>query len=130
MRLDVGLALDPLQVPRTLCIAITCSEFGTSLVVTILVHLDKVNGSIETTVCFGHINSDRHLLANQIELFVLAVLSDEETGAHIDGVWALCDVTKLHSTAGLVDTVRGLPLLLGPTTNSTLLGASLGLAIL
>merc|ERR1712193_439877 len=123
MRLDVGPALDPLEIPGALSIAITCSELCTSVVVTnplvtVLVHLYEVNSSVQATFSARHVNSEGHFLTNQVELFVLAILRDKETSANIDGVRTLGDITKLHPSFCLVHAIGSLPLLFRPSTNS------------
>merc|ERR1712023_432386 len=126
MWLDVGLALDPLQVSRALGIAVTSSIRSTSLVVThtlvtILVHFHKIDGSVQGALGLGHFNSHRNLLANELELLVLIILCDEHTSADIDGIRSLGHIAHAHATRTslcLVDTIWCRPLFLWPTSNS------------
>lgn len=60
--LAVGLAIDPLHIMRALCVAISSSILGPSLVIRVRgfspigFHLDEVEGSVDTTLKFGDVD--------------------------------------------------------------------------
>ena len=71
--LDVGLAVDELDVTRALSVAVTSTVFGTSLVArelgktAIQVHGDEVQGTVEATANVGDIDIEGELVAKELE---------------------------------------------------------------
>ena len=73
------LAVDELDVVGTLGVTVTSTVLGTSLVVselagtTIGVHLNQVDGTVETTRESGHVDVESELLVLQLEQLILGV---------------------------------------------------------
>jgi hypothetical protein len=109
--LNVGLAVDELDVVGALGITVTGSELGTSLVValsdtTVGGHLDKVESTVETTREFGDIHIEGEFLADEVEHLVLGVaLHEVGTRTDVGSAVALGDELDAQGIAAGGDTV-------------------------
>jgi len=109
--LDVGLAVDELDVVGALRIAVTGSVLGTGLVValvhaTISGHLDEVQSTVQTARQLGNIDVEGELLADKVEHLVLGVgLHQVGTGTDVVTVRALGDELQGQGIAARGDTV-------------------------
>jgi len=97
---------------RALRVAIPCAIFGASLVVakalpTLLIHLDKVHGTIHATFKMGYINVHREFPVLQREKFVFVVIVHQiQAGTNIHATLIFCHKAQLEPTINLCDAVR------------------------
>jgi hypothetical protein len=109
--LEVGLAVDVLDVVGALRIAVTGSELGTGFVValaeaTVGGHLDEVQGTVQTARQLGGVDIEGELLADEVEHLVLGVgLHQVGTGPNVGAAGALGNELQGQSVAARGDTV-------------------------
>lgn len=125
--LDVGLAVDPLDVVGALSVTVsyevsaaevmdelvklTSSVLGTGLVValvdaTVGSHLSEVESTVQTARKVRNINIEGELLVDEIEHLVLGVgLHEVSTGSDVAGVLALGNELQGQSIVGGSDTI-------------------------
>jgi hypothetical protein len=95
--LNIGLAVDELDIVGALGIAVTSSVLGTSLVValsdtTVGSHLDEVESTVETARELGDIHVEGKFLADEVEHLVLCVgLHEVGTRTNVGSAVALGD---------------------------------------
>lgn len=110
---DIGLAVNELDVPRALRVTVTSTVLSASLVggvlghAAALVHLDEVEGSIETPRELGDVDVEGKLLVQNVGHLVLGVtLHEVDTGADV-GVLAPGDELEGEGIAAGRDVVGG-----------------------
>jgi len=110
--LDIGLAVDELDVARALSIAVSSTVLGTGLVVgetglaTILVHGHEVESAIETARKLRHVNIKGELLVLELEhLVVVVVLHEVDTGADIGRVRSVSNEFEREGASRGCDTI-------------------------
>lgn len=112
--LDVGGAVDPLDVVGALGVAVSSSVLCTSLVValadaTISSHFDEVQSSIQATGELRDINVKGELLADEVEHLVLGIsLHEVSTRTDIGAVLSLGDELDAQSIVASGDTISAL----------------------
>lgn len=129
MEVYTYLAVDELDVMRALCIAVTSSIFGTSLVAgvlsttTISVHLGEVKRAVKTTGKVGDVDIEGELLVLELEQHVVIVICQEVHARADVGLGASRDKFQGESIAGGGDAVRARVV---GTVQSAVRGASRG----
>lgn len=111
---NIGLAVDELQVTRALSITVASSVLSTSLVASVLglatvgVHGDEVQGSVQAAGQLGDIDIEGELLAQKVKHLVLGVGSHQESTATDVLVGALGDEAESQSSVVGRDAIGGL----------------------
>merc|ERR1719336_733110 len=83
----VGLAVDELEISRTLSIAVTSAERGSRLVcwelslATVLVHLNEVQGSVESARQLGDVHVKGELPVLEVEHVIVFLIRGEKVGS-------------------------------------------------
>ena len=107
------LAVDELDVVRALCVAVAGTVLGAGDVAweaglaTVSVHLDEVEGAVETTGEVRHVDVEGELLVLQVEHLVGGVILREEVDTRPDvlRVWALGHELEAECVSTRGDTV-------------------------
>lgn len=127
---QVGLAVDELNVPGALSVTVTSSVLRTGLVIgeprhtTILVHLDEVEGTVETTGEVGHVDIKGEFLVVHVEHLVSGgALHEVDTATNVLAERSLLSEFEGQGAAGGRDTVGSCVV---GTLESAVLGAGSG----
>ncbi len=101
--INVGLAVDELDVLRALAVAVARAVLGTGLVAlesrhsAVLVHLAEVDGAVQTAGEVGHVHIHGELLVQQVKQAVLGIAGHQiHAGADVRPVVVLGDKVELQ----------------------------------
>jgi hypothetical protein len=128
--LDISLTINELDVVWALSIAISSTVCSTGIVTITLVsgllHLDEVEGTVDTAWKLRNIHGECELFSEKLEhhVFLLGI-EHERSGSDVLAVLTLSDELELKGSSIGLNTVWGSPVALWNTVESTVLSARL-----